>query len=95
MRADPQAPLGPTLSSVSANLLGAPLNYSDGEIAQIMSPRHFVEVRRTLGGPAPEETSRAIEQSRQALDADREWLSRTRGALQAAEARLRERSAAL
>ena len=28
-------------------------------LAEILSPRHFVEVRRTLGGPAPEETARA------------------------------------
>jgi argininosuccinate lyase len=95
MRANPQAPLAPALSAVSASLLGTPLNYSDAEIARIMSPRHFVEVRRTLGGPAPEETGRAIDASRRALDGDREWLLRARGALQAADTRRRERSAAL
>ena len=40
-------------------LLGAPLAYSDEALAEILSPRHFVDVRRTLGGPAPEETARA------------------------------------
>ncbi len=34
--------------------------YTDAQIAEIMSPRHFVEVRRTLGGPAPDETARAL-----------------------------------
>ena len=29
-----------------------------------MSPQYFVEVRRTLGGPAPEETARAIAEQR-------------------------------
>ena len=46
-----------------------------------MSPRHFVDVRRTLGGPAPIETSRALEQAGAALDADRAWLTRTRAAV--------------
>ena len=30
------------------------------EIAEIMSPRHFVDVRTTPGGPAPAETARAL-----------------------------------
>ena len=34
-----------------------------------MSPRYFVEVRRTPGGPAPEETARALDESRRILDA--------------------------
>ncbi len=29
-----------------------------------MSPQYFVEVRRTLGGPAPTETARAVAASR-------------------------------
>jgi argininosuccinate lyase len=95
LRQQPMAPLGSTLAAVSANLLGAPLEYSDAQIEQVMSPRHFVEVRRTLGGPSPEETARAIGESRQALEADREWLARTRAALEGADTRLRERSAAL
>ena len=57
-------------------LLGAPLAYSDAALAQILSPRHFVDVRRTLGGPAPEETARAAGVSRQLLDADEAWWTR-------------------
>jgi argininosuccinate lyase len=94
-RADPAAPLAPILAAASSDLLGAPLNYSDAQIAEIMSPRHFVEVRRTLGGPAPDETSRALKASRDLLDRDRTWLARIRDGLAAAEARLRERSLAL
>ena len=58
------------LSTVSGDLLGVPLQYSDAEIAEIMSPRHFVEVRTTPGGPAPAETTRALQESRTRL-ADR------------------------
>jgi argininosuccinate lyase len=60
-----------------------------------MSPRHFVEVRRTLGGPAPAETARALEQSRAALERDTEWLTRTSGAIAEAQTRLHRRSQAL
>jgi argininosuccinate lyase len=91
-REHPGAPLAATLASVSADLLGAPLEYTEAQVASIMSPRHFVEVRRTLGGPAPVETARALDQSRAALDRDQEWLRRTGDALTSAEARLRQRS---
>jgi argininosuccinate lyase len=94
-REDANAALGVTLAAVSSDLLGTPLTYSDAQIAEIMSPRHFVEVRRTHGGPAPDETARAITASRELLVRDRTWLARTREALAAADARLRERSEAL
>jgi argininosuccinate lyase len=89
------APLGETLASVSGDLLGVPLRYADEEIARILSARHFVDVRRTPGGPAPEETGRAIVAARSALAQDEEWLTGTRSALAAADAHLRDRSHAL
>jgi argininosuccinate lyase len=94
-RKTPDAPLSQTLASVSSELLGAPLTYSDADIDDILSPRHFVEVRRTHGGPAPSETARAIQESREVLQRDAGWLARTREALAAAEARLQRRSRAL
>jgi argininosuccinate lyase len=94
-RERPDAPLGAILATVSGDLLGVPLQYSDAQIVDILSPRHFVEVRRTAGGPAPGETARAIEVSRRALDADRQWLVRTREAAAEADAALRERSGRL
>jgi argininosuccinate lyase len=94
-RDDPDAPLSPILSAASSDLLGTPLGYSDAQIAEIMSARHFVEVRRTLGGPSPDETSRALKASRDVLDHDQTWLARIRDGLSAAEARLRDRTQAL
>jgi argininosuccinate lyase len=87
--------LAALLADTSANVLGAPLTYSDEALARILSPRHFVNVRRTFGGPAPEETLRASNASRQLLDADLEWWSNATDALAAAERALAERSAAL
>src|SRR5262245_59514359 len=92
---DPDRPLGALLAEVSSGLLGAPIDYSDEALARILSPRHFVDVRRTHGGPAPEETARAANASRQQLDADEAWWTNVTAALTAAERRLATESAAL
>jgi len=91
----PGAPLGATLATISSDLLGVPLEYTDAQIAQILSPRHFVNVRQTPGGPAPSETARALAGSREVLAGDRSWMTQTSGRLAAAHARLRQRTQAL
>jgi len=88
-------PLGATLATISSDLLGVPLQYTDAQIAEILSPRHFVEVRQTFGGPAPEETGRALAQSRDATARDRAWLTGTGERLAAAQTGLRARAQAL
>jgi argininosuccinate lyase len=93
--AKPEVPLGATLATISGDLLGVPLQYTDAQIAEILSPRHFINVRLTPGGPAPSETARAVARSREAVAADRLWLTDTAGRLSAAQARLRQRSQSL
>jgi argininosuccinate lyase len=92
---DPNRPLSALLADVSSQLLETPVTYSEEALAHILSPRHFVDVRRTHGGPAPEETGRALTASRQQLEADESWSADTTAALGAAERTLSERSAAL
>ena len=94
-RERPDAPLGAMLSSVSGDLLGVPLQYSDAQIAEIMSPRHFVEVRTTTGGPAPAETARGLQASRAQLTVDGRWLDERRSAIARAAEQLKTRSGAL
>jgi argininosuccinate lyase len=94
-RERPEVAPSAALAEVSAGVLGSPLHYSDSEIEEIVSPRHFVDVRRTLGGPAPSEASRAIDEARRTLETDRRWLIAAGEGLTAADARLRERSKAL
>ena len=60
-----------------------------------MSPRHFVEVRTTWGGPAPSETTRAIGVSRGLLATDRAAWQTRRDHLTATEAALKARVKAL
>ena len=92
---DPSVSLSWTLAKVSADFLGTPLTYDESTLADILSARHFVEVRRTYGGPAPEETARAIETSRGELDTDEQWQTDAMAALSEAERFLAARSAAL
>ena len=80
------------LARVSEELLGAPILYTDEQLAAILSARHFVSVRGTWGGPAPEETARASSVSREQLKTDRSWSSDAACALRDAGQRLAERS---
>jgi hypothetical protein len=92
---NPQAHLSAVLAGVAMHTIGRPLLYGDDDLQRILSPRHFVNVRMTLGGPAPQETTRAIAELKQAFAAHAEWARERREHLAAAEARLRTRSAAL
>src|SRR5262249_34133906 len=52
--------LAAILREVSRNVAGKEIVYTDAQLAEILSPRHFVEGRKTHGGPAPSETTRAL-----------------------------------
>jgi argininosuccinate lyase len=92
---DPNRRLVDLVADATRDLLGVPIVYTDEALANILSPRHFVEIRKTLGGPAPEETARAATVSRQRLAEDETWWANATGALASAERELAERSAAL
>jgi argininosuccinate lyase len=83
------------LSDASKEVTGSALEYSEQALADILSPRHFVAVRRTAGGPAPEETARASSRSRVSLEHDAEWTQAARAAIGAAAVELEKRSARL
>jgi argininosuccinate lyase len=92
---DPEAPLSLGLAAASQAVLGRTLARTEEQMTMITSPRHFVEVRTTHGGPAPAETRRALDASADALDRDRAaWLAR-REQLDAAGRQLREQVSAL
>jgi len=92
---DPQAPLSTTLSTASAAILGTPIEYAEADLETIMSPRHFVQVRTTYGGPAPAVTSRALGESQRKLQTDREGWEVRRERLAKAESSLATRVKAL
>ena len=74
---DPDASLSQALAKASKALMGRSLTYSDERLHEIMSPRYFVDVRRTLGGPSADATTRALGDSRALHQHDRaEWQRR-------------------
>jgi argininosuccinate lyase len=83
------------LADASEEVLGKSLAYTEEELTHILSPRHFVEIRKTHGGPAPEETARAAKVSRDRLETDEAWWTGATDALAKAEQTLADRSAAL
>jgi argininosuccinate lyase len=93
--ADSSASLGEAVAAATAGLPGGPIRYSEAALETMLSPRHFVAIRRTPGGPAPEVTAAAIDAARAVTEADRTWLERERDALAAASAELHRRSASL
>jgi len=94
-RQHPTRPRAALLAEASAALLDQPIEYTDGELATILSARHFVNVRRTPGGPAPEETARALASSSSQLESDEAWSQAASASLEAARQRLTDRCAAL
>jgi argininosuccinate lyase len=92
---EPSTPLSSLLAEISFELVGTPVTYTDAGLEEILSPRHFVNVRKTYGGPAPEETGRAAGVARGELANDRAWWTSRTESLSAAERHLSERSAAL
>ncbi|MBI2219781.1 MAG: argininosuccinate lyase [Acidobacteria bacterium] len=83
------------LRRASADVLGAPLEYAESRLAEILSVEHFVAVRTTPGGPAPAKTTEALHASAGRLERDRAWLDERVERLRRAEEELKERAEAL
>ncbi|MEP7118508.1 MAG: argininosuccinate lyase [Acidobacteriota bacterium] len=77
----PTANISKLLVKASTEVLGSPIVYDDAGVEHMLSPRHFVDIRKTHGGPAPERTTEAIAASRAALAADEAWWTGRRDAL--------------
>jgi argininosuccinate lyase len=90
--ARPELPLAEALEQASADLAGGPLEYSEAELADILCHQHFVHVRRTPGGPAPEETAHALTAAGAALARDERWLADARERLRDAAVTLRSKA---
>jgi argininosuccinate lyase len=94
-RTSPSTPLDTLLTQISREVTGREIVYTKDQLATILSPEHFVEIRKTYGGPSPSETARAIAASQTALQADAKWIADTRGRLRAADDNLKKATAGL
>jgi argininosuccinate lyase len=83
------------LARLSVEMHGAAVHYSPNQLAQILSPAHFIQVRKTQGGPNPEVVAEAIQVSRERLARDQAWLDDRTTRLKHAEDDLKTAVAAL
>jgi hypothetical protein len=75
---------------VSLSVLGRAIDYDEPALDELLSARHFVETRKTLGGPASSETTRALAASRALLASEVQWVTEAQERLQRADALLTE-----
>jgi argininosuccinate lyase len=91
----PERPLSAMLRDASREVLGREILYDEAALTEVLSPAHFVEVRKTLGGPASSETARACRASQDLLDRDTGWVAERRAAVERAAEELRRAAAAI
>lgn len=87
-RTEPDAGMAALVARISREVTGTAIELTDDALATLLSPEHFVEVRRTLGGPAPEVTDAALAQSQSLLEEDTQWSRAVQARLLSAEAGL-------
>ena len=69
MRATPAASLTEAVAAATA-AAGREVRLGDAELARILSPEHFVEIRRTAGGPSPAVVAAALATAEAATERD-------------------------
>jgi argininosuccinate lyase len=84
----PDTPRSELLRDITQRVLGGAIAYDEPRLTDLLSPEHFVRVRRTPGGPAPEQIASALTASRACLADDEQWHRSRIGKLQEAEAAL-------
>jgi argininosuccinate lyase len=94
-RQHPDEPLPAALAAAAVGVADVALQYDDEALARILSPEYFVAIRTTHGGPAPSETRRALEESRDALAIDSGWRTDAQSRLDDAARRLRDKASRL
>ena len=82
--------LADSLARAARAVLGRELRIDDAKLAAILSPEHFVSIRRTPGGPALETAAGALAAAVANLTRDRETVKNSRTGLDQAERRLQE-----
>ena len=93
--ANPVAPLSELVNQAAQEIGLEPIDLPEKDLERILSPEHFVEVRRTLGGPAPDVTAKAITESRARVKDDLAAAAGLRQHLESAEAQLKQAARAL
>ena len=83
------------LARIASEMSGRQIEYSVEQLEHTLSPVHFIDVRRTPGGPNPALVASAIQASRDRLATDRGWFGARIAGLRRAEEELKAAVAAL
>ncbi|HVQ41484.1 MAG TPA: argininosuccinate lyase [Vicinamibacterales bacterium] len=89
MRSNPGASLPDAVAAATA-AAGREVRLGDAELARILSPEHFVEIRRTAGGPSPQIVAAALTAAQAAAERDALTLAGMRTSLGTAVACLND-----
>lgn len=76
------------LQQAAKETIGRTLNLTEDELAETLSAENFVEIRSIYGGPAPEETKKALDEQRNLETNDNTWLIDRRSKLKDARNQL-------
>jgi len=77
------------LQTVARGIINRSVSLTPEEVSKALDPRNFVNVRGILGGPAPEETRRAVAVERDNEKDDEQWFETRQTALKGYPQRLR------
>jgi argininosuccinate lyase len=86
-REQPDVRISDLIAAATRELGGREVRLSDEDVARVLSPEHFIAIRRTHGGPAPDVVTAALRDSATLLATDAERLAGIRSALAAANER--------
>ncbi len=75
--------------------LAPSLKASRAELLEALDPRHFIDIRRIPGGPAPEALQAAIEEAASHITETQAWIERKTGLMNTYPRLIREESARL
>ena len=71
-------------------IAGVDIAMSEAELRQVLSARHFVDVRDVLGGPSPGQTRAAVTAAQECYVSDSTWLDGAEAKLASASAELHD-----
>jgi argininosuccinate lyase len=83
------------LDKAAQRVIGRPLALAEESLRRALDPVHFVQVRRAMGGPAPEMTAAVLANLEEALERDQSWLDGEKERLALTRATLDERVRAI
>jgi argininosuccinate lyase len=78
------------LQAAAKETINRELNLTSDELENILSAEHFIEVRKTYGGTAPEEIESSLSAEKQKIEYDEKWIREKQDKINSAKLKLEE-----